>query len=197
MKFLWTWLEYLMDWMRELATVPRRWRELRAKTRMHESLWAEFNDYAAKFGYVGRNGMEVAVEICRRCAGAEEGLRRVSEALQRELDAAEVPGLGAAEIERLAMLAEECGEVTQAVGKILRHGWQSSSPFGGPTNKVSLEREMGDVRAVIDMMIAAGDVRAGDIQHYRAHKRANAGRWLHHQIVPVTGAAPNAAEEKK
>ena len=28
-----------------------------------------------------------------------------------------------AETERLAILAEECGEVIQAVGKILRHGY--------------------------------------------------------------------------
>jgi hypothetical protein len=30
-----------------------------------------------------------------------------------------------AEAERLALLAEECGEVVQVIGKILRHGYES------------------------------------------------------------------------
>lgn len=50
-----------------------------------------------------------------------------------------------AEAERLALLAEECGEVIQAIGKVLRHGFESTHPDGGPTNRESLERECGDV----------------------------------------------------
>lgn len=46
-----------------------------------------------------------------------------------------------AEAERLALLAEECGEVIQAIGKILRHGYESRHPDGGPTNREALERE--------------------------------------------------------
>lgn len=36
-------------------------------------------------------------------------------------------GLSPAEVERLALLAEECGEVIQTVGKILRHGYYLGS----------------------------------------------------------------------
>ncbi len=41
-----------------------------------------------------------------------------------------LPGLSPGEIERLAILAEECGEVAQAVGKVLRFGWKASRPTG-------------------------------------------------------------------
>ena len=43
-------------------------------------------------------------------------------------------GLGAAELERLAFLAEECAEAIQVVAKIVRHGWESRDPTraGGP-----------------------------------------------------------------
>jgi len=37
-------------------------------------------------------------------------------------------GLSPAEAERLALLAEECGEVVQAVCKVLRHGYESTNP---------------------------------------------------------------------
>jgi hypothetical protein len=41
-------------------------------------------------------------------------------------------GLTPAEAERLALLAEECGEVIQAIGKVLRHGYESRHPYGEP-----------------------------------------------------------------
>jgi NTP pyrophosphatase (non-canonical NTP hydrolase) len=92
-----------------------------------------------------------------------------------------LPSLSAAEIERLAVLAEECGEAVQAVGKVLRHGYQSSSPFGRAPNRLGLEREMGDVRAAIERMIAAGDVRGSSVYYYRCRKLDNGGKWMHHQ----------------
>ena len=51
-------------------------------------------------------------------------------------------GLTPAEAERLAMLAEECGEVIQMVGKILRHGYDSYHPADpNTTNKQLLGRD--------------------------------------------------------
>ncbi len=38
-------------------------------------------------------------------------------------------GLTDAQAERLALLLEELGEAQQAIGKILRHGYESMSPF--------------------------------------------------------------------
>lgn len=54
-----------------------------------------------------------------------------------------------AQAERLAMLAEECAEVIQVVGEILRHGYDSHHPSDpSTTNRQLLEREMTDLRAV-------------------------------------------------
>jgi NTP pyrophosphatase (non-canonical NTP hydrolase) len=54
-----------------------------------------------------------------------------------------------AQAERLAMLAEECGEVIQIVGKILRHGYNSFHPNDPTvTNKQLLGRELTDLYAV-------------------------------------------------
>lgn len=44
------------------------------------------------------------------------------------------------EAERLAMLAEECGEVIQAVGKILRHGGTPASTHQAETKAATTAR---------------------------------------------------------
>ena len=57
-------------------------------------------------------------------------------------------GLSPAEAERLAMLAEECGEVIHIVGKILRHGYDSYHPADPTvTNRDLLGRELTDLLA--------------------------------------------------
>lgn len=64
-----------------------------------------------------------------------------------------------AEAERLAMLAEEAGEIVQIVGKILRHGYQSYHPDQpATTNRMLLEKEVCDLYAVVTLMAEAGDV---------------------------------------
>lgn len=66
--------------------------------------------------------------------------------------------LTAAEAERLVMLAEECAEVIQAVGKILRHGYASHHPDDpSVTNRTLLLNEVADVSAVLLSMHEAGD----------------------------------------
>jgi len=54
-----------------------------------------------------------------------------------------------AEAERLTMLAEECAEVIQVVGKILRHGYDNYHPDDpSRTNRDLLARELTDVDAI-------------------------------------------------
>ena len=54
-----------------------------------------------------------------------------------------------AQAERLAMLAEECGEVIQMIGKILRHGYDSYHPDNpSALNRSLLGRELTDLYAV-------------------------------------------------
>lgn len=88
-----------------------------------------------------------------------------------------------AETERLALLAEECGELVQAVGKVLRHGYDSRHPLGGPTNREAVEREIADVYTAIWMMFQAQDIRRGACGMHEDIKRENLHRYLHHAKV--------------
>ena len=89
--------------------------------------------------------------------------------------------LSDAEAERPAILSEELGEAQQAVGKILRHGYESRHPDGGPTNRESLERELGDVRFAVAFMGCNGDIRADAVMAAQARKDKTIAEYLHHQ----------------
>lgn len=87
-----------------------------------------------------------------------------------------------AEDERLALLAEECAEVIQAVAKIQRHGYNSVNPLvsGGRNNRGHLEKEMGDVRAAMIILCEAGDTDKAAVHSLADKKLREVGRWLHH-----------------
>jgi NTP pyrophosphatase (non-canonical NTP hydrolase) len=89
--------------------------------------------------------------------------------------------LSPAEIERLALLAEEMGEAIQVIGKILRHGYESCHPNGGPRNRELLEKELGDVRAAMMIMVKANDLCLDAIWAHEENKEKNVQRYLHHQ----------------
>lgn len=97
-------------------------------------------------------------------------------------------GLSPAQAERLALLAEECGEAVQAIGKILRHGLSSCSPLNHPDdavrNDVALAREVGDVFAAVDLLYQAGVLDARDVYDARLDKLQRVERWLHHTAEP-------------
>jgi NTP pyrophosphatase (non-canonical NTP hydrolase) len=147
----------------------------------HKKYRERLNNWAAEFGYAGKDSMEAACLIAKRCARAEASLRELAEARARALAVAGLPGLSRAQIERLAWLQEECGEVIQAAGKIMRHGYESSWPPGGATNRVALERELGDLQAAVQLMENRGDLRAADLRIYRCKKAASISKWMHHQ----------------
>jgi len=74
-----------------------------------------------------------------------------------------------AEAERLAMLAEEAGEIVQMVGKILRHGYESYHPndCDKTTNRILLMSEIKDLIGVVGGMAQANDlplIEEGDIE---------------------------------
>ena len=99
--------------------------------------------------------------------------------------------LSPAEAERLAMLAEECGEVIQVIGKILRHGYNSHHPQNPMvTNRQLLGRELTDLYAVASALcrdkVPEGSLHDQD----RAWERKL--RYAHHQEELTT---PEAAHE--
>lgn len=78
-----------------------------------------------------------------------------------------------AEAERLAFLAEECGEVVQAVGKVLRHGYNERSPFNDRVledNRYDLEKEVGHVLAVVELMLGSSDLDATKVALHQVKK---------------------------
>lgn len=169
MKFLWL---QIVELGRQLTWHHRRRKEL--------------DGWAKHFGFAHAGTLGSACAIARRCAGAEAALKRLADAAEREIAEAEAPRLTAAEIERLAMLSEECGEVIQAVGKVLRHGWESTSPYGGRTNRAELEREIGNIRAVVGLMLDSRDVQLAAIQYWQRRKRGALTKWTHHQPCSIS-----------
>jgi hypothetical protein len=91
--------------------------------------------------------------------------------------------LSPAEAERLALLLEELGETQQAIGKILRHGYESRNPDNpfSRTNRQNLERECGDVRHAMIRLCESGDLSKDAIHQAADEKSAKVGKYLHHQ----------------
>jgi NTP pyrophosphatase (non-canonical NTP hydrolase) len=95
------------------------------------------------------------------------------------------------QLERLALLAEELGEAVQSVNKIIRHGYESYNPDkivnqrgeGYPviTNRMELEKEIGDVNAAIGLLIEARDLTNEGIMAATKRKLFSVGKYLHHQ----------------
>ena len=123
-------------------------------------------------------------------ANQSERLREVNAELERretlivKLRAEGSPresSLAPEEIERLAVLGAECGELIQFACKVLLHGWDGASPFNGKPNQVQVEREAGDVLAAIDAMVQAGELRWREVAAWRGKKAAVGQKWMHHQ----------------
>jgi NTP pyrophosphatase (non-canonical NTP hydrolase) len=108
--------------------------------------------------------------------------------------------LSPAQLELLACLAEECGEVVQVIGKIMRHGYDDWSPLdvSRTTNRANLERELGDLNAVCDRIRAAGDIKVKNIQDASDAKHVKLAKWTHHQFdSELAEANPALSGEKK
>jgi NTP pyrophosphatase (non-canonical NTP hydrolase) len=92
-------------------------------------------------------------------------------------------GLTPAENERLTLLAEEMAEVIQVVCKIQRHGYESMDPRHNLaiSNRLFLERELGDVRNAMIMLCNAGDLSKESIHHWADVKAKTIGQFMHYQ----------------
>ena len=89
-------------------------------------------------------------------------------------------GLSPEQTERLALLSEECGEVIQIIGKILRHGLKSYHPLTGISNPFYLEEEIGHLLFAIQLLQDNGDLRYDNVEDSITRKSISVGRYLHH-----------------
>ena len=86
-----------------------------------------------------------------------------------------------AQLERLYVLSEELGEVQQVIGKVLRHGYESTYPGETETNLQSLQRELGDVFCALKLMDDASDIDTDRMIEHAVAKEARVQKYLHHQ----------------
>ena len=93
-----------------------------------------------------------------------------------------------AELERLAWLNEEIHEVGHAIGKIIRHGYDSkdpSNPFH-KGNRADLERELNDVGRAICFLSQEGDIDMSNVE-VEAEDLPIKMKYSHHQDADTTG----------
>lgn len=92
------------------------------------------------------------------------------------------------ETERLALLSEECGEVIQLVGKILRHGYESYHPNGEKdSNRIELTKELGDLCFIVHMMLWNKDIDKDNLKEFRDDKPRRLKKYVHHTELPPEG----------
>jgi len=168
----------VMEWARKRAHksgLLRYW----LRTRNTHIARDVFDARAKRLGYVGA-GWGVAVEVADRCEKAESAVKDLSMAVEMEDVAQAMPFLRPAQVERLVMLIERCGEVSVMAGKVLRYGYNGTSPRTGLPNQMVLERKVGGLLAMIDLMARTGDARLREVRTSRdwASKRlANWAQW--------------------
>lgn len=72
---------------------------------------------------------------------------------------------------------EECAEVTQSISKIFRFGFDSTHPVTQKSNLQSLEEEVGDLLAMIDIMVEKCIISDNNINAARQAKKEKLKIW--------------------
>lgn len=87
------------------------------------------------------------------------------------------------ELERLALLAEECAEVIHCVSKAIRHGYEAKDPTDkmAMSNRGNLEREIGHVLCAIHLMASRSDVLWEHVVEWDREKAQKVRQYLHYQ----------------
>jgi NTP pyrophosphatase (non-canonical NTP hydrolase) len=78
--------------------------------------------------------------------------------------------------EALVILQEECAEVIQAVSKCYRFGLDNSHK-SGLTQRANLEMEVGDMLALVDILIAHGVIDLNNLTTAKANKIEKLKIW--------------------
>ncbi len=81
------------------------------------------------------------------------------------------------EKEVLDILQEECAEVIQAVSKISRFGADNVKPGKPKTNREHLEEELGDMLAMIDIMLELNLVNMDNLEVAKKAKIVKLKQW--------------------
>jgi NTP pyrophosphatase (non-canonical NTP hydrolase) len=77
--------------------------------------------------------------------------------------------------EILLITQEECAEVTQAISKVFRFGFEST--YNSASNKDRLEEELGDLMCMIDLMLDSGIVNESNVMAAKNEKMLKLQSW--------------------
>lgn len=81
------------------------------------------------------------------------------------------------EREIMNILSEECAEVIQAISKCHRFGMTNVKPGKPKTNREHLEEEIGDLLAMVDILIETGIVAKYHLDVYKEAKIEKLKKW--------------------
>ena len=80
--------------------------------------------------------------------------------------------------EALRILQEECAEVIQAISKIFRFGKKHRYPGpASPTNLDTLQDEIGDVLAMVDILVESGVFNRDSLLEASERKKIKLKTW--------------------
>jgi NTP pyrophosphatase (non-canonical NTP hydrolase) len=79
--------------------------------------------------------------------------------------------------EVMDILQEECAEVIQAVSKINRFGLDNIKPGKPKTNREHLEEELGDMLAMIDIMLEKSVISHDSLELAKQAKIEKLKKW--------------------
>jgi NTP pyrophosphatase (non-canonical NTP hydrolase) len=81
------------------------------------------------------------------------------------------------EREVMNILSEECAEVIQAISKCHRFGLDNLKPGKPKTNCEHLEEELGDLLAMVDILLNMGVVEAETLESAKLAKIEKLKKW--------------------
>ena len=81
------------------------------------------------------------------------------------------------EHEIMSIMQEECAECIQAVSKIFRFGFDSKHPEKTYDNREHLEEEVGDLLAMIDLLLENETVSCANVNKARRKKFEKLQQW--------------------
>lgn len=79
--------------------------------------------------------------------------------------------------ESLIILQEECAEVVQEVSKCFRFGLDSKHYKTGLSHTTMLETEIGDVLALVDILVDKGIINLNNLELAKAAKKEKLKLW--------------------
>lgn len=89
--------------------------------------------------------------------------------------------LSNANLERLAMIAEEASETARAAMRVLRFGYEGHPTHTDVDNRVHLSRKVGNLLDMIEELAEAGDTIPAEVQFARDRRQEHKPKYTIHQ----------------